>query len=269
MTPTTLRAVMQALRNPVTGCPWDLEQDHQSLARFLREEAAEVLDALAAHVPGDPEKERHFCEELGDLWLQVAFHARLAEERGAWDLHDVEAMVVEKLVRRHPHVFAGLEVDNAAEVLVNWAAIKQDEKAGRGQETRKRVLAGIAASLSPLDEAMEIGKRCAKVGFEWPDLEGVLDKVREEIGELQAETELDRVESEFGDVLFSLVQWARKKGVDPDRALRRQMDRFKGRFRSVEDFAEANGGWEAQDLDGLEAAWQRAKKAAPKEAGAS
>ncbi|BDU73515.1 nucleoside triphosphate pyrophosphohydrolase [Mesoterricola silvestris] len=261
MTPTSLRAVMQALRNPVSGCPWDLEQDHQSLARFLREEAAEVLDALAAHVPGDPEKERHFCEELGDLWLQVAFHAQLAQERGAFDLRDVEAMVVEKLVRRHPHVFAGVEVENAADVLVNWAAIKRDEKAGRGQETRKRLLQGMAASLSPLDEAMEIGKRCAKVGFEWPDLEGVLDKVREEIGELQAETELDRVESEFGDVLFSLVQWARKKGVDPDRALRRQMDRFRGRFTKVEDFAEANGGWEAQDLGALEAAWQEAKKA--------
>jgi len=262
MTPTTLRAVMQALRNPVSGCPWDLEQDHQSLARFLREEAAEVLDALAAHVPGDPEKERHFCEELGDLWLQVAFHAQLAQERGAWDLHDVEAMVVEKLVRRHPHVFAEVEVENAADVLVNWAAIKKDEKTGRGQDARKRLLEGIPASLSPLDEAMEIGKRCAKVGFEWPDLDGVLDKVREEIGELQAETELDRVESEFGDVLFSLVQWARKKGVDPDRALRRQMDRFRGRFRAVEDFAEGNGGWGAQDLDGLEAAWQGAKKAA-------
>ena len=107
---------------------------------------------------------------------------------------------------------------------------------------------------------MEIGRRCAKVGFEWPDLEGVLDKVKEEIQELQAESEPDRVESEFGDVLFSLAQWARKKGIDPDRALRRQMVRFRGRFRAVEDFAEGNGGWAAQDLDGLEAAWQAAKK---------
>jgi len=250
---------MSALRKPGTGCPWDLEQDHQTLARFLREEAAEVLDALAAHEPGDPERERHLCEELGDLWLQVVFHAQLAQERGAWDLHDVEAMVVEKLVRRHPHVFAEVEVEGSAEVLVNWAAIKKDEKAGRGDTSRKRLLEGIPGALSPLDEAMEIGKRCAKVGFEWPDLDGVLDKVEEEIRELQAETEADRVEAEFGDVLFTLVQWARKKGVDPDRALRRQMARFKGRFRTVEDFAEGNGGWEAQDLDGLEAAWQQAK----------
>jgi MazG family protein len=251
---------MSALRKPGTGCPWDLEQDHQTLARFLREEAAEVLDALAAHVPGEPEKERHLCEELGDLWLQVVFHAQLAQERGAWDLHDVEAMVVEKLVRRHPHVFGEVAVEGAADVLVNWAAIKQDEKAGRGDTERKRLLETLPANLSPLDEAVEIGKKCAKVGFEWPDLDGVLDKVEEEIRELQAESDLDRVEAEFGDVLFSLAQWARKKGVDPDRALRRQMARFRGRFRAVEDFAETHGGWEAQDLDTLEAAWQEAKK---------
>jgi MazG family protein len=263
MTPKTLRAVMSALRKPVEGCPWDLKQDHQTLERYLREEAAEVLDALAAHVPGDPEKERHLREELGDLWLQVLFHAQLAQERGAWDIHDVERDIVAKLVRRHPHVFADIDVEGADEVLVNWAAIKKTEKAELGHDTDPRLLDGIAKSLSPLDEAMEIGKRCAKVGFEWPDLDGVLDKVREEIGELQAETEAQRVEDEFGDVLFSLVQWARKKGVDPDRALRRQMQRFKDRFRHVEDFATANGGWEEQDLDGLEGAWQAAKRAQP------
>ena len=252
---------MSALRNPVTGCPWDLKQDHQTLAKYLREESGEVLDALAEHLPGDPEKERHLCEELGDLWLQVAFHAQLAEERGAWDLHDVETMVVEKLVRRHPHVFGELRVDGAEEVLVNWAAIKGGERAGRGEAAEKRLLEGIPASLSPLDGALEVGKRCAKVGFEWPDMEGVLDKVREEIEELQAESEPDRVESEFGDVLFSLIQWARYKGVDPDRALRRQLQRFKTRFEGVEDFALANGGWDSQDLEKLEAAWQQSKRA--------
>ena len=260
MPPTTLRAVMSALRKPVTGCPWDLKQDHQTLARFLREEAAEVLDALAEHVPLDPEKERHLCEELGDLWLQVAFHAQLAEERGAWDLHDVETMVVEKLVRRHPHVFAEVQVDGAEGVLANWAVIKGEEKADRGEAAQERLLDGIPASLSPLDCATEIGRRCAKVGFEWPDMDGVLAKVKEEIGELQAESAPDRVESEFGDVLFSLIQWARYMGVDPDRALRRQMDRFKGRFARVEDFALANGGWDQQDLEALEASWHAAKK---------
>lgn len=260
MHPTTLRAVMAALRKPETGCPWDLEQDHQTLARYLREEAAEVLDALAAHVPGDPAKERALREELGDLWLQIAFHAQMAEDRGAWDLHEVEAGIVEKLVRRHPHVFADVEVDGSGEVLSNWEVIKADERAGKGEPAERGLLEGMPASLSPLEEAMEIGKRCAKVGFEWPDLDGVLDKVHEELAELQQESAADRVESEFGDVLFSLVQWARKKGVDPDRALRRQMGRFRERFLRVEADARAHGGWETRSLDQMEAAWQAAKR---------
>ena len=257
MEPTTLRAVMAVLRNPETGCPWDLKQDHQSLARYLREEAAEVLEALAAHRPGDPATEAHLCEELGDLWLQVAFHAQMAADRGVWDLHDVEQGVVAKLVRRHPHIFGETPVAGAEEVLTNWAAIKREEKGG---EPEPRLLAGIPATLSPLDEALEIGRRCAKVGFEWPDLEGVLDKVKEEVAELQAESDPVRVEEEFGDVLFSLMQWARKKGVDPDVALRRQMLRFRTRFTAVEDDARAHGGWEARTLDQMEAAWQAAKR---------
>ena len=167
--------------------------------------------------------------------------------------------MVEKLVRRHPHVFAEVAVEGAEEVLTNWAAIKREEK-GHTPEREPRLLEGIPAALSPLDEAMEIGHRCAKVGFEWPDLEGVLDKVKEEVAELQAESDPVRVEEEFGDVLFSLVQWARKKGVDPDAALRRQMLRFKGRFLAVEDDAHAAGGWGQRNLEQMEAAWQAAKK---------
>jgi MazG family protein len=259
MEPTTLRAVMAALRKPESGCPWDLKQDHQTLARYLREEAAEVLEALAAHRPFDEAAEAHLCEELGDLWLQIAFHAQLAADRGAWDIHEVELAVVEKLVRRHPHVFADVAVDGAEGVLTNWAAIKREEK-GLTPETDPRLLEGIPATLSPMDEALEVGRRCAKVGFEWPDLEGVLDKVKEEIAELQAESDPVRVEEEFGDVLFSLMQWARKKGVDPDTALRRQMLRFKGRFQAVEDDARAAGGWEHRTLDEMETAWQAAKR---------
>jgi len=250
---------MAALRNPETGCPWDLKQDHQSLARYLREEAAEVLEALAEHRPGKGVTEAHLCEELGDLYLQIAFHAQLAQDRGAWDLHDVERTVVEKLVRRHPHVFAQVAVEGAEEVLTNWAAIKREER-GHTLATEPRLLEGIPATLSPMDEALEIGRRCAKVGFEWPDLEGVLEKVKEEVAELQAESDPVRVEEEFGDVLFSLMQWARKKGVDPDAALRRQMVRFKGRFRAVEDDAHAHGGWERRTLEEMEAAWQAEKK---------
>ena len=261
-TPATLQALMSALRKPGTGCPWDLKQDHQTLAKYLREEAAEVLDALAAHVPGNEANEAHLREELGDLWLQVVFHAQMAADRGAWDLHDVEADIVTKLVRRHPHVFGAESVDGAEQVLANWEVIKQEERAAQGLEPEKRLLEGIPASLSPMEEAMEIGKRCAKVGFEWPDMDGVLDKVVEEIAELQAENSALRVEEEFGDVIFSLMQWARKKGVEPDRALRRQMMRFKGRFEKVEDDAKANGGWDQRSLEQMEAAWQAAKKAA-------
>ena len=141
---------MAALRNPESGCPWDLKQDHQSLARYLREEAAEVLEALAEHRPGEGVTEAHLCEELGDLYLQIAFHAQLAEDRGAWDLHDVERTVVEKLIRRHPHVFAQVAVEGAEEVLTNWAAIKREEK-GPAPETEPRLLEGIPATLSPLD----------------------------------------------------------------------------------------------------------------------
>jgi MazG family protein len=260
MTPASLRAVMSALLTPGTGCPWDLKQSHQTLARYLREEAGEVLDALAEHVPGDPELERHLCEELGDLWLQVVFHAQLAQDRGAWDLHDVEAMIVAKLVRRHPHVFGATAVDGAEAVLANWAEIKREERAERGAEPEPRLLDGIPHGLSPLDAALEIGRRCAKVGFQWPDMNGVLEKVVEELEELQAATDLEEVEAEFGDVLFSLIQWGRYKGIDPDRALRRMMQRFQGRFRGVEDFARANGGWERQHLLGLEQAWQAAKR---------
>ncbi len=261
-TPTTLRALMSALRKPETGCPWDLKQDHQTLAKYLREEAAEVLDALAAHIPGDEASEAHLREELGDLWLQVVFHAQLAADRGAWDLQDVEEAILTKLVRRHPHVFGSETVNGSDQVLANWEAIKQGERVANGLEPERRLLEGIPASLSPMEEALEIGKRCARVGFEWPDLEGVLDKVVEEIAELQAESSAQRVEEEFGDVIFSLMQWARKKGVDPDRALRRQMLRFKGRFEKVEDDAKAHGGWDQRTLEQMEAAWQAAKKAA-------
>lgn len=260
MRPATLRDVMARLRDPEGGCPWDLKQDHQSLAKYLREEAAEVLDALAAHRPGDPASEAHLQEELGDLWLQVVFHAQLAAERGAFDLDGVERAIVEKLVRRHPHVFGEVEVDGPEGVLANWEAIKAQERAAKGEAPERRLLEGLPASLSPVETAMEIGRRCAKVGFEWPDLDGVLDKVAEELAELKAETEPQRVEDEFGDLLFSLLQWARKAGIDPDRALRRQMARFKGRFAAVEDDARAAGGWEARTLDQMEAAWQAAKR---------
>jgi MazG family protein len=256
-TPTTLRAIMERLLAP-DGCPWDREQTHQTLAKYLREEAAEVLDAIARRAPDDPTSESHLCEELGDLWLQIAFHACLASERGAFDLHDVEDMVVAKLLRRHPHVFGGADVQNSEQVLANWQEIKRQEKGGQPEPG---LLEKIPASLSSLDEAMEIGHLCAKVGFDWPDVGGVLEKVKEEISELQAEGSHERMEAEFGDVLFSLVQWARFNKIDPDLALRRQLERFKKRFKHVERAAKDAGGWERCTLEQMESAWERAKQA--------
>jgi len=257
MPPITLRAIMDRLRAP-GGCPWDREQTHVTLARSLREEAAEVLDAIAEHIPNEPKTEAHLCEELGDLWLQVVFHACLAEERGAFDLHDVETMVVKKLLRRHPHVFGEVLAENSDQVLANWQAIKRSERESSGQ-SESGLLEKMPTDLSSIDEAVEIGRKCANVGFDWPDVRGVLEKVKEEIAELTAENNQDRVEEEFGDVLFSLIQWARYKKIDPDLALRRQMARFKQRFKYVENCANDASGWENINLDQMEAAWETAK----------
>ena len=239
------------------GCPWDKEQTHQTLARFLREETAEVLDAIVRHSPCDPLADAHLCEELGDLWLQIVFHACLANQRGAFDLHDVEVMVVEKLIRRHPHVFGDVQVEDSSQVLDNWQAIKRSEK---GISDNDYLLAEIPQNLSSLDAAMEIGHICAKVGFDWPSIDGVLGKVVEEVAELQAEDDPVRIEAEFGDVLFSLIQWARHKQIDPDMALRHQMDRFTKRFKHVEECAKNAGGWKNCTLEQMEMAWEKAKQ---------
>ena len=259
---------MDRLRAP-NGCPWDREQTHQSLAEALREEASEVLDAIAAlnpDGPNEPSLYSHLCEELGDLWLQVAFHACLADEAGCFDMHDVERMIVEKLVRRHPHIFGDLVAEDSDQILASWQAIKEEEKIERGESAQKGLLEKMPASLSSLDTAVEIGHLCAKVGFDWPNIDGVLEKVAEELAELQDEDDKDnkdsqaRVEAEFGDLLFSLVQWARHKKIDPDLALRKQMARFKQRFAHVEKMAQSAGGWENTDLAQMEAAWQDAKR---------
>jgi MazG family protein len=255
---------MEILRAP-GGCPWDREQTHESLAPCLVEESAEVLDAIAGLRPGYPESEAHLCEELGDLMLQVAFHARMADERGAFDIHDVEAGIVEKLIRRHPHVFADAEADTSEDVLANWWAIKKEERAAAGSQQGMGLPDGTKASLSSLAEATAIGRRCAKVGFDWPDAAGVWEKVKEEMVELAAESEQGRVEEEFGDVLFSLVQWARHKKIDPDLALRRQMVRFRRRFRHVEALAQDAGGWGSVDAERMEEAWRQGQSAAARE----
>jgi MazG family protein len=216
--------VMAGLRGP-GGCPWDREQDHRSLARHLLEEAHEVLDAID---DGKPERLR---EELGDLLLQVVFHAQMAADEGAFDIDDVAEGIVAKLVRRHPHVFGDTEVDSAAEVLVNWERIKAEEKGEHGLEE------DIPATLPALARAAKVQRRAAGRGFEWRRTEDALDAVREELGELERASDPRGVEEEVGDLLFAVAALARKLGVDPESALRRTVRGFAGRYERMLELA--------------------------------
>ncbi len=214
--------VMARLRGP-GGCPWDREQDHRSLARHLLEESHEVLEAID---DGDPERLR---DELGDLLLQVVFHAQMAAEAGAFDIDDVADGIVAKLIRRHPHVFGDVEVGSAAEVLVNWERIKADEK-GDGAEGPPPVDDDIPATLPALARASKVQRRAAGWGFEWRSREGAMDALREEVDELDRATGPGDVEEEVGEVLFATVAVARRLGVDPESALRRTTRGFAQRY---------------------------------------
>lgn len=247
--------VMAKLRDPDGGCPWDLKQTHETLRRYALEEAYEVVDAIDS---GDPDK---LCEELGDLLLQVVFHAQLAAEDGVFDIEDVSAIIVEKLIRRHPHIFGDVKVGGADEVLTNWNAIKAAEK---GNADRKSRMDGIPKALPALMTALEVSKRAVKAGFEWPDMRGVFDKAVEEFGELRHEIEnggsTERIASELGDVLFTMVNVGRYVGIDAEEALRKQLARFERRFRYMEERTDASGGLESRTLEQMEALWQEAKE---------
>jgi tetrapyrrole methylase family protein/MazG family protein len=252
--------IMARLRDPASGCPWDLKQSHATLKRYLIEETYEVIDAIDGleSDDGDPDA---LCEELGDLLLQVVFHAQLAGESGYFDAEDVCSVIVEKLIRRHPHIFGDAIVADADEVLRNWYAIKAEEK---GKETRVSVLDGVPPGLPGLLRALEISKRAVKVGFEWPDTAGVLAKVDEEIAELRAEVEADapreQIAGELGDVFFTLVNVARHLGIDPEEALREQLRRFTLRFQHIEAGAKAQQRTiESLTLAEMDAFWQQAK----------
>jgi tetrapyrrole methylase family protein/MazG family protein len=252
---SSLTAVMEGLRHPETGCPWDLEQTHATLRRYLIEEAYEVIEAI------DLESPQKLAEELGDFLLQAVFHAQLASESGRFDIGDVIERIVEKLIRRHPHVFGDVTVDGAEQVLTNWEIIKRSEK---GNENRVSILDGIPKDLPALMRAMEVSKRVVKVGFEWPTLKEVLDKVEEEIAELRleiAEGDKERAGAEMGDVLFTLVNVSRQLHVDPEEALRAMTFRFASRFRRIEEHAASTGRTVDQmSLDEMESVWQAAKK---------
>jgi tetrapyrrole methylase family protein / MazG family protein len=212
------------------GCPWDQAQTHESLKRYLLEEAYEVLDAIDT---GDPAKLR---EELGDLLLQPILHAQIAAKSGGFDTEGVAREIVDKLVRRHPHVFGDVAVEDADEVLRNWDRIKLGEK---GPEPES-ILAGVPKGMASLLRAYEVSKRAARVGFEWPDIEAVFDKLREEEDELKAAIasgDAKEIEAEMGDLLFTAVNISRWCGVEPEEALRKMLNRFTDRFMAMEQAA--------------------------------
>jgi ATP diphosphatase len=223
-----LLAVMAALRDPVSGCPWDRAQSFASIAPYTVEEAYKVADAI---MNNDPSAIR---DELGDLLFQVVYHARLAEERGWFDFNDVVSGITEKMIRRHPHVFGDAAMRDARDQTASWEADKARERAGRAESG---VLDGIATSLPALLRAQKLASRAARVGFDWSDAAAVLDKLDEEIAELRAElpaSDPDRIEDELGDLFFVMVNLARKLGHSGEAALNRANAKFERRFRAVE-----------------------------------
>ncbi|HWT15145.1 MAG TPA: nucleoside triphosphate pyrophosphohydrolase [Patescibacteria group bacterium] len=227
-----LRAIMAKLRDPKGGCPWDVQQDFASVAPYTIEEAYEVADAI------DRGDRADLREELGDLLLQVVFHARMAEEEGSFAFDDVVEGICDKMVRRHPHVFGDAVVEDAAAQTRAWEEHKRREKEGRADQS---ALAGVAAGLPEWMRALKLQKRAAAVGFEWPDVQPVLDKLHEEVEEVRAEfaqgADPQRLLDEVGDVLFVAVNLARHAGVDPSAALRHANAKFERRFRAMEDMA--------------------------------
>lgn len=253
-----LVALQARLRAP-GGCPWDREQTHDTLKTHLIEEAYEVLDALHQ---GNP---KELTEELGDLLLQVLFHADIAREAGQFDISDVILGIHDKLVRRHPHVFGNVKADTSQQVLKNWAQLKAKEKqdAAPAKQLPPSVLEDIPRSLPALLEAHQLTRKAAQVGFDWENIEGILDKLREEISELRAAlTMADRAhrEEEVGDLLFVVVNLARFLGFDPEVALKHSNEKFKSRFQDMEADA-ARSGQRLTELskDKLEVLWEAAK----------
>jgi ATP diphosphatase len=237
-----LLAIMARLRDPGGGCPWDLEQNFATIAPYTIEEAYEVADAIARNDMAA------LKDELGDLLFQTVFHAQMAQDNGLFGFQDVVDGICEKMIRRHPHVF-----DGAAQP--EWEAIKAEERSN-GDDTS--ALAGVALGLPALTRAEKIQKRAARTGFDWPDAAGARAKVDEELIEVEQATTEEEREAEFGDLLFAVVNWARKSGIDPEAALRKANRKFEARFRAMEHCAgEAFAGLE---LDEKEALWQAVKR---------
>jgi len=249
----TLVDIIARLRAP-DGCPWDRKQTHASLRENLLEECYEVLDAL------DEGDSGRLCQELGDLLMQIVLHAQIASEAGEFELGDVVNSINTKLIHRHPHIFGSLEVKDAEEVALNWEALKQEE---RGADTS--ILASVPKQMPALGYSQAIQRRVAQVGFDWKDIDGVIDKLTEEVGEFkQADTEKQRGR-EFGDLLFTLVNIARRLGVDSETALREANQRFYRRFAYMEKVCRQRGvNFAGLSFDEQNALWGEAKKKAQK-----
>ena len=252
-----LIGIMAALRDPQTGCPWDIEQDFASISPYTIEEAHEVADAIAREAWDE------FPGELGDLLLQVVFHAQMAEEKGMFDFADVAAKISEKLIDRHPHVFGDESRDKSAEQQIkDWETIKAAERAAKAE---KGVLDGVALGLPALTRAIKLQNRAARVGFDWPGPEQVLDKLAEETAELvEAKDNADHAHltEEFGDLMFVMANLARHLDIDPEEALRAANAKFTRRFQSIEAALQAEGRRpEDSTLTEMDALWDAAKRA--------
>ena len=253
-----LLAIMARLRDPETGCSWDVAQSFATIAPYTLEEAYEVADAIERNDLAD------LREELGDLLLQVVFHARMAEEMGAFAFEDVAAAICDKMVRRHPHVFGEAAFESVAEQGAAWEAIKAAERAAKGAH-RAGVLDDVPAGLPGLVRAVKLTRRAARVGFDWPDALTVLDKLREETAELEAEIaagDKAKAREELGDLLFVCANLARKLDVDPEDTLRAANAKFIRRFGHVQAALAADGRTpEQSDLAEMDALWDEAKRA--------
>ncbi|HZZ90847.1 MAG TPA: nucleoside triphosphate pyrophosphohydrolase [Caulobacteraceae bacterium] len=251
--------IMARLRAPEGGCPWDLEQTFETIAPYTVEEAYEVADAIERDNLSD------LKEELGDLLLQVVFHARMAEEQGAFDFAAVAEAINAKMLRRHPHVFADAHHRSSAEQTLAWEAIKADERAAKATLRRASLLDDVPVGLPGLTRAVKLSRRAARVGFVWPSAAEVLAKLREEVAELEAEVasgDVEKVRDELGDVLFVCANLARELDIDPEAAIRGTNAKFVRRFNYIEAQLEARGSSpQASDLEEMDALWNAAKAA--------
>jgi len=256
-----LLTIMSRLRDPQSGCPWDVEQDFASIAAYTIEEAYEVADAIDRNDLAD------LKDELGDLLLQVVFHSQMAKEQGAFDFGDVVAAICDKMTRRHPHVFAGATVEDAEAQTREWEQLKRQERQARG-ESDGSALAGVSRGMPEWQRAAKLQSRAARVGFDWPGPEPVIAKLHEEIEEVRAEfahgdvqANRERLQDEIGDVLFVCANLARHAKVDAGAALRQANLKFERRFRAMEALAGSDGvALPALSLEAQEDYWQRVKR---------